>query len=71
MQCTGLPTWRTRAGRLSLPERLERAVRDTFSDHDVRGTARVGVLSRPERRTLVGLLAKLADAQADWMHRRS
>ena len=60
-----------RAVQLSLTERGEQALRDTFREHNARETAWAGVLSAPERQILVGLLGKLADAaQADWVNRR-
>ena len=60
-----------RAVQLRLTERGERALRDTFRDHNAREAAWAGALTPQERRMLVGLLGKLADAaQADWVNRR-
>lgn len=60
-----------RAVLLSLTEQGERALRDTFRDHNAREAAWAGALEPAERRDLVRLLAKLADAaHADWVKRR-
>lgn len=60
-----------RAVLLSLTQQGDRALRDTFRDHNARESAWAGVLEPSERRTLVALLGKLADAaHADWVNRR-
>ena len=60
-----------RSVQLSLTDRGERALRETFRDHNARETAWASALDPEERRTLAGLLSKLADAaQGDWVNRR-
>lgn len=60
-----------RAVLLALTESGEVALRESFRQHNARETAWAGALQPQERRTLVALLAKLADAaRADWVRRR-
>lgn len=60
-----------RAVVLSLTPAGEQALRSTFRSHNERETAWAGVLEAQERRTLIALLAKLADAaHSDWVRRR-
>ena len=62
------------AGRsvaLSLTDRGEQALRETFRSHNRRETAWASALDVDERRTLAALLGKLADAaHAEGVRRR-
>ena len=60
-----------RAVLLSLTQQGERDLRETFRAHNARESAWASALEPGERRTLVALLGKLADAaHADWVNRR-